>query len=148
MSGLADTFAALSEPTRLGVVRLLQSGPCRAGELAEALEIAPPALSRHLRVLRTSGLVEETHDGADARVRVYRLRAQPFAELRRWLDEVEAFWAGQLASFKAHAERTARPSAPDPSARPSKSDSSSRPSKPAATTRASRSAATRGKRKP
>ena len=106
MSGLADTFAALAEPTRLRVVGLLQSGPCRAGELAEALEISPPALSRHLRVLRSSGVVEETHDGADARVRVYRLRAQPFAELHRWLDEVEAFWAGELASFKAHAERT------------------------------------------
>jgi DNA-binding transcriptional ArsR family regulator len=88
------------------VVGLLQSGPCRAGELAAALKISPPALSRHLRVLRSSGVVEETHDGADARVRVYRLRAQPFAELHRWLDEVEAFWAGELASFKAHAERT------------------------------------------
>jgi len=106
MSGLADTFAALAEPTRLRVVGLLRSGPCRAGELAEALEISAPALSRHLRVLRSSGVVEETHDGADARVRVYRLRAQPFAELHRWLDEVEAFWAGELASFKAHAERT------------------------------------------
>jgi DNA-binding transcriptional ArsR family regulator len=106
MTGLADTFAALAEPTRLRVVGLLQSGPCRAGELAEALAIAPPALSRHLRVLRASGLVEEQHDGADARVRVYRLRAQPFGELRRWLADVEAFWAGELASFKAHAERT------------------------------------------
>lgn len=106
MSDLADTFAALAEPTRLRVVGLLQSGPCRAGELADALEISPPALSRHLRVLRASGLVEETHDGADARVRVYRLRAAPFSKLRRWLDDVESFWAGELASFKAHAEKT------------------------------------------
>lgn len=106
MTDLADTFAALAEPTRLRVVGLLQSGPHRAGELAEALEIAPPALSRHLRVLRVSGLVEEQHDGADARVRVYRLRPQPFTDLRRWLDEIEAFWAGQLGSFKAHAEKT------------------------------------------
>ena len=106
MTGLADTFAALAEPTRLRVVGLLQSGPCRAGELAEALEISAPALSRHLRVLRASGLVEEQHDGADARVRVYRLCPRPFDELRGWLDEVEAFWADQLTSFKAHAERT------------------------------------------
>ena len=37
---------------------------------------------------------------------LHRVGAQPFAELHRWLDEVEAFWAVELASFKAHAERT------------------------------------------
>lgn len=106
MTDLVDTFAALAEPTRLRVVARLQAGPCRAGELAEQLGVAPPALSRHLRVLRASGLVEEQHDGADARVRVYRLRREPWTELRRWLDDVEAFWTAELASFKAHAERT------------------------------------------
>lgn len=106
MTELVDTFAALGEPTRLRVVALLQAGPCRAGELADALAIAPPALSRHLRVLRSCGLVEEQHDGADARVRVYRLRREPLHQLRGWLDDVESFWAGELASFKAHAERT------------------------------------------
>lgn len=108
MTGLADTFAALAEPTRLRVVARLQAGPCRAGELAEALDITPPALSRHLRVLRSSGLVEEQHDGADARVRVYRLRPQPFAALRRWLAKLEASWTGELTSFKADAGRTRR----------------------------------------
>ncbi|MBL9105969.1 MAG: winged helix-turn-helix transcriptional regulator [Myxococcales bacterium] len=106
MTDLVDTFAALGEPTRLRVVAHLQAGPRRAGELAEALEITPPALSRHLRVLRTCGLVEEQRGGDDARVRVYRLRREPLQQLRGWLDDVEAFWAGELASFKAHAERT------------------------------------------
>jgi DNA-binding transcriptional ArsR family regulator len=62
-------------------------------------------MSRHLRVLRESGLIEDER-GDDARVRVFRLRPQPFVALKDWLDEVESFWAGQLASFKAHAERT------------------------------------------
>ena len=106
MSDLDRTLAALADPTRRRAVDLLRDGPRRAGELAEALAMSPPAMSRHLRVLRASGLVEERHDGDDARVRVYRLRRRPFAEMRRWLDEVETFWAGELADFKAHAERT------------------------------------------
>ena len=70
--------------------------------------MTPPAMSRHLRVLRQSGLVvEETH-GDDARVRVYRLRREPLVSLRHWLDEVERFWADQLGAFKAHAEGAKR----------------------------------------
>ena len=65
-------------------------------------------LSRHLRVLRQAGLVEEASLDSDARVRVYRLRREPFVGLREWLDEVEGFWTDQLASFKRHAEAKAR----------------------------------------
>jgi hypothetical protein len=50
--------------------------------------------------------VEERHHGEDARVRVYRLKPQRFLALRKWLDEVETFWAGELDAFKEHAERT------------------------------------------
>jgi DNA-binding transcriptional ArsR family regulator len=66
-------------------------------------------MSRHLRVLRESGLVE-TDGGAaapdDARVRTYRLRRAPFAGLRKWLDDVERFWTMELDAFAAYAERT------------------------------------------
>lgn len=99
------TLAALADPTRRGVIDLLRDRPHRAGELAEAMAMSPPAMSRHLRVLRKSGLVEEESEADDARVRIYRLRAAPFSELRRWLEEVETFWTHELASFKAHAER-------------------------------------------
>ena len=68
--------------------------------------MSAPAMSRHLRVLRKSGLVEEDADEEDARVRVYRLRQEPFSALRGWLEEVEEFWTAELAAFKAHAERT------------------------------------------
>lgn len=103
---LDATFAALSDPTRRAVIDLLRRGPRRAGELAESLDMSAPAMSRHLRVLRESGLVEEERVDEDARVRVLRLRAEPFDDLRGWLEEIEQFWAGQLASFRAHAERT------------------------------------------
>jgi DNA-binding transcriptional ArsR family regulator len=64
-----------------------------------------PAMSRHLRILRRSGLVEGGGVDDDARVRVYRLRPEPFTGLRAWLGAVEKFWSGQLEAFKAHVER-------------------------------------------
>lgn len=106
MSELDRTFAALADPTRRAVVDLLRRNPRRAGELASQLEMSAPAMSRHLRVLRESGLVEEAHAGEDARIRTYRLKPGKFRALRRWLDDVESFWAKELDAFKAHAEAT------------------------------------------
>jgi DNA-binding transcriptional ArsR family regulator len=106
LSELDRTFAALADPTRRGVIALLRKKPRRAGELAGSLSMSAPAMSRHLRVLRATGLVTEDHQGDDARVRLYRLRPGPFRKLRHWLDEVEQFWAGELGAFKQYAERT------------------------------------------
>lgn len=102
------TLAALADPTRRQVVDLLRERPRRAGELAAASHMSGPAMSRHLRVLRRSGLVEVDTGQADedARVRVYRLRREPFMGLQGWLDEVQAYWAGQLDAFKKHTEQT------------------------------------------
>jgi DNA-binding transcriptional ArsR family regulator len=63
-------------------------------------------MSKHLRVLRTSGLVEEEHGGPDARVRTYRLRPEPFTVLEEWLAEVQRSWSEQLDAFKDYAERS------------------------------------------
>jgi DNA-binding transcriptional ArsR family regulator len=103
---LDRTLAALADPTRRGVIDLLRKRPRRAGELAAAFDMSPPAMSRHLRLLRKTGLIEEEELEDDARVRLYRLKRSPFSGLRHWLDEVEQFWGGQLASFKEHVERT------------------------------------------
>jgi len=101
---LDRVLTGLAEPTRRRIVDHLRRGPRRAGELAEACGMSMPAMSRHLRVLRRCGLVEGGGLDHDARVRLYRLRPEPLAELRAWLEQVEALWAGQLAAFKAHAE--------------------------------------------
>jgi DNA-binding transcriptional ArsR family regulator len=101
---LDQTLLALADPTRRAVVDLLSAGPQRSGALAEALSLSPPAMSRHLRVLRKARLVEEQALEDDARVRVYRLRAEPLQALRGWVDEVSAFWGDQLQAFKAFAE--------------------------------------------
>lgn len=105
---LDATFSALADPTRRGVIELLRRQPRRAGDLADQLGMSRPAMSRHLKVLRTTGLIEPAGDEDDARAKVYRLRPEPFAALRGWLDEVERFWADQLASFAAHAEAKVR----------------------------------------
>ena len=96
---LDSVFTALADPTRRGIVDLLRERPRRAGEIAAQFDSASPTISRHLRVLRTSGLIEETADVADARARVYRLRAAPFADLGAWVDQVQAYWRDTLADF-------------------------------------------------
>lgn len=105
---LDATLSALADPTRRRVIDLLRERPHRAGELAAAFDVSAPAISRHLRVLRTRGLIEEEPSLHDARLRVYRLRREPFQDLHSWLDDVEAFWGEQLASFKALAESSKR----------------------------------------
>ena len=103
---LERTFTALADPARLAVIALLRKQPLRSGEMARLLSLSRPLMSKHLRILRDAGLVEETSgDDADARARVYRLRQDPFSQVRDWLDEVETFWTDQLGAFKAHAER-------------------------------------------
>ena len=106
---LDRTLAALADPHRRRAVDLLRERPHRAGELAESLGLTPPAMSRHLRTLRLSGLIEESHPEFDARVRVYRLRPEPMAELKAWLEAAEDHWADQLSALKAHVERKGTP---------------------------------------
>ena len=105
---LDQTFTALADPTRRAVIGLLREQPRRSGELAAALSLSRPAMSRHLRVLRRARLVSERILEDDARGRVYELMPEPFGTLRGWLDEVESFWEDQLGAFKAHAERSTK----------------------------------------
>jgi DNA-binding transcriptional ArsR family regulator len=102
---LDRTLAALADPHRRRVVELLRERPRRAGELAAALAVSPSVMSRHLKVLRDSDVVEETSPEFDARVRIYSLRAGATDGLRSWLDAVERGWAEQLTALKAHVEQ-------------------------------------------
>lgn len=105
---LQRTLDALSDSTKRAVIQLLMKQPRRAGELAQDLALSPPAMSRHLRVLRKSGLITESGIEEDARVKLYRIDARAFAPLRSWLDQIENYWGDQLSAFKAHAERQPR----------------------------------------
>lgn len=96
---------ALADPTRRAIVEMLRESPQRAGAVAAAFPSAAPTISRHLRVLRTHGLVSEQRDLDDARARVYQLNEAPFRHLGAWVDQVQAFWRDQLGSFADHVER-------------------------------------------
>lgn len=105
---LDRTLGALADPCRRRVVELLRERPRRAGELAEVVRISFPAMSRHLRTLRESGLIQEERDRFDSRVRIYRLQPERMAQLKAWLEETEALWARQLTAFKAHVQKARR----------------------------------------
>jgi DNA-binding transcriptional ArsR family regulator len=103
-AALDRMLGALADPKRRRAIELLGQRPRSAGELAAALDLAPPAMSRHLRALKEGGLVEDGHPAFDARVRIYSLKQGATDELSRWLAETEARWAHQLAAFKRHVE--------------------------------------------
>lgn len=102
---LDQTLSALAAPARRGIVDLLREGPRSASELADALVLPRPALSKHLRVLREAGVVEQEGIESDGRVRMVQLRREPFEALRDWVADVEGFWTAQLDAFAKHAEQ-------------------------------------------
>jgi DNA-binding transcriptional ArsR family regulator len=109
---LDAAFGALADPTRRAIIRALLRKPLRAGELAERVDMSPPALTRHLRVLREAGLIVEEGIEGDARVRVYTIDLNAFAPVKDWLAQVEDLWHEQLQAFKEHVERVRRPRKP------------------------------------
>ena len=102
---LDTTLAALADPARRRVVHLLSERPRRSSELARALAVSRPAMSRHLRVLRHAGIVEQEVLESDTRVRMVQLRREPFTALRAWVEDLETFWSGQLDAFRDHVEK-------------------------------------------
>jgi DNA-binding transcriptional ArsR family regulator len=93
-------LTALADRTRGRIVELLADRPHTATEIHRAFPIAAPAVSRHLRVLREAGLIEERRPAEDRRVRVYSLRPEPMGEVADWLAGVSRAWQDQLESFK------------------------------------------------
>ena len=108
-ASLDTALAALADPLRRRTIELLALRPYRAGELADVLEVAPPTMSKHLRILRQGGLVADTQPEFDARVRVYELCHEPFDDLRRWLEQAERGWTQQLEAFAAHIRQRNEP---------------------------------------
>jgi DNA-binding transcriptional ArsR family regulator len=93
-----QTAAAIADPIRRRVLELVRDEELPAGAIAAQFAVSRPAVSRHLRVLRESGLVQERRVG---RERLYRADPGPLAELRSWLD---GYWAGRLDALKRVAE--------------------------------------------
>ncbi|MEZ4238604.1 MAG: metalloregulator ArsR/SmtB family transcription factor [Myxococcota bacterium] len=108
MTPIDQALAALAEPRRRALVERLRGGEQRPSELADALALSRPAVSRHLKVLRDAGLVEERIAPGDARERLVRLQPRALAPLQAWLEDLAAMWDDQLESFAAHVEERHR----------------------------------------
>ncbi|MDB6113275.1 MAG: ArsR family transcriptional regulator [Lacunisphaera sp.] len=90
---LSRTFAALADPTRRAILARLTSGQVTVTELAEPHDMSLPAISKHLRVLEHSGLIER---GRDAQWRPCRLKAAPMKEAVDWLEDYRRHWEESL----------------------------------------------------
>lgn len=94
MDSLTRTFSALADDTRLRMVEhLMDEGEVAAGDLAALTEISGPAVSRHLKVLRQAGLIEQRAQGTH---RYYSVRPEGFSEISDWTDKHRKFWGGSL----------------------------------------------------
>ena len=94
MQTLIDTFSALGDPTRFAIVdRLLNDGELSAGELQDGMEISPPAISRHLKVLRTAGVINQR---VDKQKRIYSVRPQAVEAISAWTLSHKEFWEASL----------------------------------------------------
>jgi DNA-binding transcriptional ArsR family regulator len=96
---------ALADGSRRTLLEILRDHPASAGELAEALPIARPGVSRHLRVLREAGLVDVRQE---AQRRIYSLRPEPLAEVDSWLGDYRALWRNRLDALHTEIAREKR----------------------------------------
>jgi DNA-binding transcriptional ArsR family regulator len=94
-------FAAVAEPSRRQILDLLRGGERSVGDLVARVGLSQPGVSKHLRVLRQAGLVEVRPEG---KLRWYRLRALPLAEVDRWLAPYRAHWSERLDALERHLE--------------------------------------------
>ena len=92
-------FAALGDATRRAIVARLSRGEATVGELAAPFPLTQQAISRHVRVLRESGLVEQRVDGQR---RPCRLNAAAMAGLGDWIGEQRREWEGRLGKLDEH----------------------------------------------
>ncbi|PZV34001.1 ArsR/SmtB family transcription factor [Mesorhizobium kowhaii] len=93
---LSSTLFALSDPTRRGILARLAIGDATVTELAEPYEMSLAAVSKHLKVLETAGLISR---GREAQWRPCRLEAAPLQDVFEWLESYERFWDRSLDSL-------------------------------------------------
>jgi DNA-binding transcriptional ArsR family regulator len=105
-SSLGDPFEALGDPNRREILRQLSTGDKPVLEIAEAMPISRPAVSRHLRLLKDAGMVTESAQGTR---RIYHLKAEGMRAVQAYL---EGIWGDAAVRFALLAENTAPPPEP------------------------------------
>jgi DNA-binding transcriptional ArsR family regulator len=101
MANASIALAVLADPTRRAVLERLAAGPKPVGELARGMKVSRPAVSQHLKVLKSAGLVVDQAEGTR---RIYRIDPAGLGVIRAWLD---GLWRDQLENFRAELERKA-----------------------------------------
>jgi DNA-binding transcriptional ArsR family regulator len=96
---VTSTFDVLAEPTRRRILDLLREEERPVNDLVGRLELSQPGVSKHLKVLRDAGLVEVRQD---AQRRLYRVRAEPLAEIEAWLAPYRRLWGTTLDALERH----------------------------------------------
>lgn len=96
---LSTTLSALADPTRRAILARLSAGEATVNQLAEPFEISLPAVSRHLKVLESAGLISR---GRDAQWRPCRLDPKPLQALDGWLEQYRRFWTGAFDNLDAY----------------------------------------------
>lgn len=99
MTNAQRILTVLADPTRREILERLGRSPRAVGELARGLPVSRPAVSQHLKALKSAGLVTARAQGTR---RVYRIDPAGLSEIRRWLDQL---WDGQLEVFQREADR-------------------------------------------
>src|SRR5580700_10393445 len=128
---LDATFGALADPTRRAVLARLALGEATVTELAEPFDVSLPAVSKHLRVLESAGLLKREIDG---RVHRCRLAPKPMKAAAAWIDKYRAFWENQFDALEKYLESTVQEKNSWPhltQARTSRSKSAGRSRRPA-----------------
>ncbi|NOU28518.1 MAG: winged helix-turn-helix transcriptional regulator [Polyangiaceae bacterium] len=117
MANAAKVLNALGDPTRRRIFELVASRPRSVADAAEHVPVSRPAVSQHLRVLKSAGLVRDRAEGTR---RIYELDQDGLVALRAYLDR---FWDRALSRFQMAAERAARTAEANPSTDPDKEHS-------------------------
>ncbi len=102
---LDGVFAALAHPTRRAILHRLARGQASVGEVAAPFDISLPAMSKHIRVLETVGLVRRQLDGRTHRL---QLAADPMRGAAAWIAEYAEFWNQQFDALGRFLEEDAR----------------------------------------
>src|SRR5919198_6040170 len=102
----SDPFNAIAEPRRRYILEFIAAEERSVNEIADALEMAQPSVSKHLQVLRNVGLVTVKRDGPRM---LYRTNAEALRPLHEWSGTFAQYWRRQLTRIKEHAERRSAP---------------------------------------
>lgn len=109
-SALDSTFAALADPTRRAILARLAAGEATVTELAEPFSMSQPAVSRHLKVLESAGLISRSRE---AQWRPARIRAGALREVAEWITQYRMFWDAQLDSLNDYLTTIQQTETPD-----------------------------------